>query len=212
MLLIGNWSDPIQPEEAGGVQVLHDFISRKGCVCEFCGTQTRLSAKEPLGHFHVCRLDRQLPNEPANWVTLCCICSDLNSLDKLKGKGSFIEAPWISQGQLTNLLRLAYAVSVRPEAEWGTVGSSASAFLNAIDSTPEAWASIKWAGQVESLQFVMDRMVHPFSRGAYANSLRFRFDLDPYEDAIRYWAVALEKLAMAAQSTDEPAAESPDTI
>lgn len=194
MLLIGNWSDPKPCNAPDEIQVLQQVIESKNCTCQFCGTVTRLTSQTPLGFFDVCLGDRSLPDEPKNWVVLCKVCSDLNSLSKLKGKGSFIEAPWIKQGELTNLLRLSYAIAVRPDNDWGVLKNASEAFLNAIDSAPEGWAGINWDGSVEGLEAARTRLVHPFTQSAYANQLRFRYNLEPYEEAIRYWAVNLEQL------------------
>lgn len=202
MLLIGNWSDPKPADSSEDVAVLQQFIQNTNCTCQFCGTKTRLTPQTPMGFFDVCVRDRSLPDEPANWVALCCICSDFNDLEKLEGKGSFVEAPWIKQSDLTSILRLSYAVSLRPEAEWGVIKKASEAVINSIDTVPEHWANVSWDGSVSGLKDAVSRIIHPFHNEAYVNQLRFRFDMVPYEDALRYWAVQLEQLALASNSSE----------
>jgi hypothetical protein len=192
MNLIGSWSNPLPLEPEGIIKQYQQTIEKFDCCCQFCGTKTLLSTKVPLGFFDVCLKDNSLPNEPVNWTVLCVMCSDLNSLNKLKGKGSFIEAAWIQQGKLTNLLRLAYAITLKPEGNWGNLKKAAPAFLNNVDNIPDLWIEINWDGSVEQIIEAVSRLVHPLDQKSYINHLRFRFDMEPYKDAILYWAVALE--------------------
>lgn len=195
MNLVGNWSDPKSATTQEEVKVLQEFIEKSDCTCAFCGAKTRLTSKTPLGHFNVCVRDRSLPDEPINWVSICEICSDLNSLEKLKGKGSFIEAHWLKQGELTNLLKTSYAIALRDNTEWGDLKTAADAFLKRIDAAPSLCAEVNWDGSVEALEAAIQRSIHPFDQNAYINKLRFRFDLTPYENALRYWAVQIENTA-----------------
>lgn len=192
MKLIGNWSDPKTYDSKDELLVLQTAIEQKNCTCQFCGTETVLTAQTPLGFFDVCVRDRSLPDEPINWIVLCNICSDFNSLNKLDGKGSFIEAPWIKQGALTNLLRLSYAISLKPEGNWGSLKMASQDFLAKIDTYPAMWEEINWQGSVTALRAALSRSIHPMPTDAYINQLRFRFDPEHYQDAIRYWGGYLE--------------------
>lgn len=197
MKLIGNWSDPLPYESEKELETFKKMILDFQCTCQFCGTKTFLSSKKPLGFFNVCIRERSIANEPANWVVLCDMCVCLNSLDNLKGKGSFIEAGWIKQSKLTNLIRLSYAVTLLPDGDWKGLSKAAPAFLNSIDTIPDSWAEIGWDGSVEQLIEGSNRTLHPFNTDSYINSFRFRYDLDPFKEAITYWFVQLESLAVS---------------
>ena len=188
--LLGSWSQPLTSVD---VQDLQAAIERFDCKCQFCGLQTHLSPKVPLGHFDVCVRDRSLPNEPANWVPLCKMCVTLNDIRNLDKKGSFIEAPWCSQSRLTNVLRLSYAISLSPELEWGALKEASSRFLIAIDNSPKEWATVEWSGEVSGLSSILSNSPFPYADKAYLHALRFRFDMEPFKDAIAYWTPSLEQ-------------------
>ncbi|WP_370239519.1 hypothetical protein [Neptunomonas phycophila] len=186
LVLQGNWSEPVSSGNDHDAYL--KTLERFGCRCQYCGLETRSTPQSPLGYFDICVKDAALSNDPINWVPLCKICSDLNDLTKLYRKGTFIEAPWLSQGRLTNLLIIRYGVAFRPEEDWGSIKNACEQFGLAIDSTPREWDGVAWGGEPEKLLSLLDQLVHPLENQSYANKLRFRFNADAYEDAIRFWA------------------------
>lgn len=203
MLFSGKWSAAKSVNNQEDVKLYAEFIEAAGCQCAFCGGTTKLSPKVPLGYFHVCLGDRDLPDEPVNWITLCDICVDFNSLQNLREKGSFVEAPWIRQGRLTNILKVCYAVSLRPEANWGELKTAAEDFLNKIDETPSACKDVNWDGSVSTLEAALSRAIHSFDNESYINSLRFRFDLEPYKKALSYWSTSIEYIALGSSDLED---------
>lgn len=190
--LLGNWSAPVQSADISALQAA---IERYGCTCQYCGTTTHLSPKAPLGHFVVVVSDHRLPSEPANWVPLCKMCAQLNDLDNLEGKGSFIEAPWVSQSRLTNIIRLSYSISLSPDQEWGDLKEASTRFLIAIDSAPKEWTALGWKGDPASLKQVLENSPFPYSNRSYLQGLRFRFDLEPFKEEVSYWSPSLQQSA-----------------
>lgn len=192
MHLFGNWSNPLvigkEIDLESALRVLDRFKNR----CQFCRLVVNPTPHTPLGHLVICNKNPQLNSEPTNWICLCEMCADLNSLDNLVNKGSFIECAWAKQGQITALLRVSYAIAIRESAQWGDLAKASERFLNAIDTLPEQWSSIGWGGDASRLAEIMQQMIRQPSRESYISSLRFRFDLAPYEAAIRFWGTSIE--------------------
>ncbi|WP_299201894.1 hypothetical protein [uncultured Amphritea sp.] len=192
MNLFGNWSNPLvigkEIDLESALRVLDRFNNR----CQYCRLVVNPTPHTPLGHFVICNRNTHSNSEPSNWVCLCEMCADLNSLDNLNGKGSFIELGWAKQGQINALLRVSYSVALRESDQWGDLKKASERFLNAIDTRPESWSSIGWDGEPSRLAEMMNQMIWKPSSQAYLHKLRFRFDLAPYEDAIRFWAASVE--------------------
>ncbi|SIQ99452.1 HNH endonuclease signature motif containing protein [Marinobacterium stanieri] len=194
--VLGNWSAPITGVDVAELQrVIESFDHR----CQYCGFQTYLTAQVPLGHFHVVVRDKRLHSEPANWVPLCDMCVDFNQLDLLEGKGMFIEAPWISQGRLNNVVRTCYAMTLSSGTEWGDMAQAADRLLRAIDCPPKQWSEMDWKGEPNILQEVLEKAPYAFPKSAYLSKLRVRLDRAPYEEAIRYWINPIERSWFASE-------------
>lgn len=186
MLWLGNWADL---DDRVDLDERIRLIQAYDCTCQYCGMKTVLTSKSPMGYFNLYLKDQSLPSEPRNWVPICDMCSNLNSLEKLKGKGNLIEATWCTQSELINLVRLAYLTDAIEGLDWGKLKSASyDMCLNYINKIPEEWSTYNWDGRIENIKDMSDDFRLFFDKRAYINKLRFVYSPEPFKEALEYWA------------------------
>lgn len=196
MRLLGDWG-PVLSMETHGEAVREAVKASRGC-CAYCGFRAPITSTHPTAGLVGALRFAGLAPEPDNLVTLCAFCEKLNSLESLKGCGSFVEVPWLSQSQLTNLLRVTYCVQASTERyiQQTNLYQGSNAIVKALARTPKGWKERNFDGSVERIiDAVRDhRGFIDASEGqtVYIDRLRFCFAPEPFEAAIEHWAPTVE--------------------
>tara|TARA_R100001039_G_C1838330_1_gene100020 strand:+ start:409 stop:945 length:537 start_codon:yes stop_codon:yes gene_type:complete len=156
------------------------------------------TANEPFAGLRVCAREEGLAIELANLVPLCGVCVRFNDLNNLIGCGQFVELPWLSQGQLTNMLRVIYCAQASSSADIqkSRVYQGSNGLLQTLARTPAEWEEHHFDGSVER---VMDAVKahtgfvdgeHPSP--LYIDRLRFFWRPEVFKDDIAFWTPTIE--------------------
>lgn len=195
--LIGKWTKPLRKETHDSLIV--QAIKRFDGCCAFCGVKMPMTITHPHGGLSVCIRDRESSIELENLIPLCAFCVNFNDVHNLKGLGTFIEMPWLSQSDINNLLRVVYCVqsSNDPYVKSSYIYQGASAIVETIGRTPEQWSEFYFDGSVEKVIEAIDTCFGFFDKRTsndilYIDRLRFFFHPQKFIDAIEFWRPTIE--------------------
>jgi len=199
--LIGTWSDPLDRESYH--EAVHKAVKRSEGVCAYCGFKSPRSLANPQAGLNVCLLDPSGAPDANNLVTLCDICVRFNDLRNLIGLGEFVELPWLTQSQVTNMLRIAYCVQASSNSmvKQTRLYQGAHAILDELARTPKAWEENGFDGSVEKVMQAeadhrgyMDKVQS--SDVVYIDRLRFFFSPSAFKESIQLWLPTVENQVM----------------
>jgi hypothetical protein len=195
--LIGNWTKPLSVKTHNSLII--QAVKRSGGCCQYCGVRMPMTATHPNGSLSVCVIDKESSIELDNLITLCAFCVNFNDIQNLVGKGTFVELPWLTQTDLTNILRIVYSVqsSNDPIVKSHYIYQGSGAILEALGRTPSAWSEFNFDGSVESVIKLIDESTGYFERKdvnevLYLDRLRFFFHPSAFVEAIDFWRPTVE--------------------
>ncbi|MDQ2077394.1 HNH endonuclease signature motif containing protein [Marinimicrobium sp. ABcell2] len=206
MALIGGWGEPLSATRYR--EVIAQTVKRFDCCCGFCGVRMPQTANQPFAGLQACPIEDGLSPELANLVPLCPVCVRFNNLEKLKGCGQFVELPWLSQGQLTNLLRFFYCAQASTDANVrkSRIYLASNSVLQELARTPSSWGEFHFDGSVER---VMDAVKGhtgyiegKADKPLYIDRLRFLWRPEPFKEAITFWSPTIETQLLNAEYRD----------
>lgn len=195
--LIGKWTNPLSVKTHNSL--ITQAVKRAGGCCQYCGVRMPMTATHPHGGLSVCVRDNESSIELNNVLTLCAFCVNLNDLHNLIGKGVFVELPWITQSDLTNILRIVYTIqsSLDPIVRSHYIYQGSNAILETLGRIPKAWEGIYFDGSVESILKLLNDSTGFIERKdqsevLYVDRLRFFFHPAVFADAIDFWRPTVE--------------------
>lgn len=196
MLLLGKWEDPLGADHHH--TLIADAARKANGTCAYCGFRTPISPTLPYAGLRACVIEPGLPVEPNNIVVLCGFCANMNSLSNLDGKGRFVELPWFTQSQLTNILRTIYCVQLSTDraVTQTSLYRGSNALLKNLSRNPREWTVSGFDGTPASLKRVLLRHTgytqSKSDRPQYINRLRFMFSPEPFETELREALATIE--------------------
>lgn len=202
--LIHNFGEPLSPQTHSSL-IIQAVKHYEGC-CLYCGVQMPQTGSNPYAGLSVCKFNRDGSAEIDNLITLCDFCCNFNSLEKLKGKGQFVELPWLSQSHLTNFLRVVYCSQASTDKSIQTtkIYQGSSAILESLARSPKEWAACGFDGSVEMvIKAVRDNTgfidkTNP-NDVLYIDRLRFFFSPVPFKTSIDFWLPTIESQIIKAE-------------
>ncbi|UUA75189.1 hypothetical protein [Cellvibrio sp. QJXJ] len=195
--LIGHWSKPLAADKHNSLII--QAVKRFDGCCAYCAVKMPMTVTHPHGGLSVCLKDNEVPLELDNLLPLCAFCVNFNDINNLKGSGSFVELPWITQSDLTNILRVIYCVqtSSDPFVKSSYIYQGSSAILEELGRAPKQWDDFYFDGSVEKVIEAYDSAFGFFDKRSssevlYVDRLRFFFLPDKFKAAIDFWRPTIE--------------------
>lgn len=155
--------------------------------CSCCGMQSRPSKTVPSGYMEAIKIDDKS-------TVVCRMCYGATHVDgDLDGRvdhGVIIFAPWISQGQLNNLLRLAFVAKCREVANYQNHSDTLyNDFYSLIEAGSMHIGIDNFSGSLQDYTGIFNLLNdEALSKiNTVFKGMRYLPSYDAYYDVVRYW-------------------------
>lgn len=178
-------------------------LLRDRLTCRCCGFSSRRSKQISTGYMELRPIDGNYDGrEPFHWETVCPFCHAAFKMTDALNSGRFrvISAPWVTQAELSNILRpvlivlkdvdhLYYAEALQVYKSFLSAESAVAALLPNIPATENTPAE-NLRRYFNLLDSVIDDSQYEH-RHLFASSLRVMPDKAYFKDELAYWDAAI---------------------